>query len=145
GTIRIIERDEALETFPPLWEALARMRPGVFIRSRDWWELRAVHDPPERRGGAGPERYALLQRGGGAGAVAIYRHKVGWPGGRAARSRSSRLSQATPPHSLTSGATCWTSTGSQRSRRGWCRRTIRCSSCSRRRGACAIAWATACG
>jgi Acetyltransferase (GNAT) domain len=27
GTLRIVEADEALETFPPLWEALARERP----------------------------------------------------------------------------------------------------------------------
>ena len=47
GRIRIVERDEALETFPPLWEALARARPGMFIRSPEWWELRALADPPD--------------------------------------------------------------------------------------------------
>jgi predicted acetyltransferase len=81
GTMRIVERDEALETFPPLWEALARIRPGVFIRTRDWWELRALHDPPERRGGAGPKRYALLERDGEAVAYATYRHKMDWQEG----------------------------------------------------------------
>ena len=81
GAIRIIDRDEALEKFPSLWEALARMRPGVFIRSRDWWELRAVYDPPERRSGAGPKRYALLERDGDAVAYAIYRHRMDWEEG----------------------------------------------------------------
>src|SRR5580765_2919361 len=46
GRIRIVEREEALEKFPPLWEALARARPGVFIRSPEWWDLRALADPP---------------------------------------------------------------------------------------------------
>jgi predicted acetyltransferase len=78
GTIRIVERDEALEKFPPLWEALARERPGVFLRSRDWWELRTFRDPAERRGGAGPKRYALLERDGEPAAYAIYRHKMDW-------------------------------------------------------------------
>jgi predicted acetyltransferase len=81
GTIRIVDRDEALEKFPPLWEALARVRPGVFIRMPDWWELRALHDPPERRGGAGPKRYALLERDGEPVAYAVYRHKMDWSEG----------------------------------------------------------------
>jgi predicted acetyltransferase len=78
GTIRIVEQDEALEKFPPLWEALARERPGVFIRSPEWWELRTFRDPVERRGGAGPKRYALLERDGEPAAYAIYRHKMEW-------------------------------------------------------------------
>jgi predicted acetyltransferase len=81
GTIRIVDRDEALEKFPPLWEALARQRPGVFIRSRDWWELRTFRDPVERRGGGGPKRFALLEREGKAAAYAIYRHKMDWEEG----------------------------------------------------------------
>ena len=81
GTIRIVERDEALEKFPPLWDALARRRPGVFIRTRDWWELRTLHDPPERRGGAGPKRFALLERHGEPAAYAIYRHRMDWAEG----------------------------------------------------------------
>jgi predicted acetyltransferase len=81
GRIRIVERDEALEKFPPLWDALARRRPGVFIRTRDWWELRALHDPPERRGGAGPKRFALLERDGEPAAYAIYRHRMDWAEG----------------------------------------------------------------
>src|SRR5436190_5578007 len=81
GTIRIVERDEALEQFPPLWEALARERPGMLIRSPDWWELRTLRDPPERRGGAGPKRLALLERDGEPAAYAIYRHKMDWEEG----------------------------------------------------------------
>jgi predicted acetyltransferase len=78
GRIRIVEREEALEKFPPLWEALARARPGVFIRSPEWWALRALEDPPERRGGAGPKRFALLERDGEGLAYAVYRHKMDW-------------------------------------------------------------------
>jgi predicted acetyltransferase len=81
GTIRLVEKDEALEAFPPLWEALARERPGVFIRSREWWELRTFEDPPERRDGAGPKRFALLELGGAAAAYAIYRHQMAWEDG----------------------------------------------------------------
>jgi predicted acetyltransferase len=78
GRIRIVGPDEALEKFPPLWEALASRRPGMFIRSREWWEERIVHDPPERRAGAGPKRFALLEIAGQPAAYAVYRHKMDW-------------------------------------------------------------------
>jgi predicted acetyltransferase len=81
GTMRIVEKDEALETFPPLWEGLARERPGMFMRSRDWWELRALRDPPERRGGAGPKRFVLLEVDGAPAGYAIYRHQMDWEDG----------------------------------------------------------------
>jgi predicted acetyltransferase len=81
GTMRIVEKDEALETFPPLWDGLARERPGVFMRARDWWELRALRDPPERRGGAGPKRFVLLEVDGAPAGYAIYRHKMDWDEG----------------------------------------------------------------
>ena len=81
GRLRLVERDEALEAFPALWEALGRDRPGVFTRSRDWWELRTLDDPPARRDGAGPKRLALLERDGAPAAYAIYRHKMDWEAG----------------------------------------------------------------
>jgi predicted acetyltransferase len=81
GTMRLVEKDEALDVFPPLWEDLARERPGVFIRSREWWELRTLEDPPERRNGAGPKRFALLELDGAPAAYAIYRHHMDWEAG----------------------------------------------------------------
>jgi predicted acetyltransferase len=77
GTVRLVEKEEALEAFPPLWDGLARRRPGMFLRPRGWWEGRTLEDPPERRDGAGPKRFALLERDGEAAAYAIYRHKWG--------------------------------------------------------------------
>jgi predicted acetyltransferase len=78
GRIRIVEPDEALEKFPALWDALAEQRPGVFTRTSDWWETRTILDPPERRHGAGPKRFALLEHDGEAVAYAIYRHSPSW-------------------------------------------------------------------
>jgi predicted acetyltransferase len=78
GRIRLVEADEALEKFPLLWEHLARERPGMFIRSADWWETRTLDDPPDRRYGAGPKRFALLEHDGEASAYAIYRHQMSW-------------------------------------------------------------------
>jgi predicted acetyltransferase len=78
GRIRLVEPDEALEKLPPLWNALAEERPGVFTRTADWWETRTIHDAPERRHGAGPKRFALLEHDGKPVAYAIYRHNPSW-------------------------------------------------------------------
>ena len=107
----------------------ARATGGSCARSRD---------PPERRGGAGPKRFALLERDGEPVGVRDLPPQDGLGRRRVERQgdRSSRRSRATRRRSRTSGATCSTSTGSRRSRRRCCRRTTRCSSSSRRRGGC---------
>src|SRR5262249_47513010 len=81
GTVRLVEADEALELAPPIWESLARERAGVFSRSREWWELRPLADPPERRQGAGPKRFAVLEHDGTTAGYAIYRHRPEWTSG----------------------------------------------------------------
>jgi predicted acetyltransferase len=81
GTVRLIDAEEAFDLFPPLWDALARVRPGSFTRSREWWEARPLADPPERRRGAGPKRFAVLEIDGEPAAYAIYRHKMDWDAG----------------------------------------------------------------
>jgi predicted acetyltransferase len=75
GRIRIIEQDEALKTFPKVWDAVRRKTPGMFARPRNWWEFRVLFDAPEWRGGAGPKRFALFERDGRPEGYAIYRHK----------------------------------------------------------------------
>jgi predicted acetyltransferase len=80
GTVRIVEADEALEAFPPLWLALAHDRPGMFSRSRDWWQYRALASRSDSHGG-GKKRFALLELDGVPAAYAIYRHQPEWEGG----------------------------------------------------------------
>jgi predicted acetyltransferase len=79
GAVRFVEPDEALELFPPLWEALARERPGMHSRSPDWWEHRTLgsHD----RHGGGVKRFVLLELDGARAAYAIYRHDPKWEAG----------------------------------------------------------------
>jgi predicted acetyltransferase len=84
GTFRLVEPDEALKTFPPLWDVVARRTPGMILRSREWWEDRAISDPPDRRWGGGPKRLALLERDGVAAGYGIYRHHVAFDQGSSA-------------------------------------------------------------
>lgn len=79
--LRLIESEEALEVLPPVWDRVRLSTPGMFARSRDWWETRQLHDPPERRDGAGPRRYVVAERDGQAEGYALYRHKPSWEEG----------------------------------------------------------------
>ena len=75
GTVRLVEADEAAQLFPPVLARVRRERPGMFARTGAWWRTRTIADPPERRQGAGPKRFAALDLDGETAAYAIYRHK----------------------------------------------------------------------
>ena len=78
---RFVGPDDALERFPAVWEALRAQRPGVFARTRDWWESRVVADPEDRREAGMPKRFVAFDGDGGLEGYAIYRTKPGWEHG----------------------------------------------------------------
>ena len=53
----------------------------MFARSRDWWELRRLSDPPEWRSGGGPKRLVVVELDGRPDAYAIYRMQPSWEAG----------------------------------------------------------------
>lgn len=73
GSLRLVTHDEALRTFPRLYARVGRTRPGMIVRTRDWWSLRRLDDRPEHRRGAGPLVRALLERAGQPVGYALYR------------------------------------------------------------------------
>jgi predicted acetyltransferase len=73
-TLRFVDAKEALDLVPPVWDRVREQRPGIFARSREWWEHRVLADPEERRFGGGPKRYVVAERGGAVEGYAIYRH-----------------------------------------------------------------------
>jgi len=75
GQIRLVDREEALELFPRVWDAVRPEIPGMLARSRDWWEYRVLFDAPDRREGGGPKRLAVLETDDGPEGYAVYRHK----------------------------------------------------------------------
>jgi predicted acetyltransferase len=81
GTLRFLQPDEALETLPPVFDRIRLQWPGMFSRSRIWWENREIKDPEERREGAGPKRWIAYERDGEIEGYAVYRHKPGWEEG----------------------------------------------------------------
>ena len=80
GTVRIVDFEESTRTFPPLYERVMTQRPGMFSRSKEWWETRRLFDDPARRHG-GPKNRALLELDGKAAGYAIYTVAQDWQSG----------------------------------------------------------------
>jgi predicted acetyltransferase len=81
GTLRFLEPEEALEALPPVFERIRLDWPGMFSRSKLWWESREIKDPEEGPQGAGPKRWVAYERDGAIEGYAAYRHKPGWDEG----------------------------------------------------------------
>lgn len=74
ATTRLVEPTEALELFPPIYERAWQETPGMFRRTREWWETRVLVDPEDRRGDGGPKRLAVVELDGVPEGYATYRH-----------------------------------------------------------------------
>jgi predicted acetyltransferase len=81
GRVRLVEKEEALELFPQVWEANRPQIPGMLGRTRSWWEYRILFDPPDNRDGGGPKRLVVLEADDGAEGYAVYRHRPKWEDG----------------------------------------------------------------
>ena len=83
GTLRIVDAEEAGKLFPRVWDAARRRTPGMLARSQTWWELRILLEIPGSAEGAGPKRFAVLEKDGRPEGYAIYRHRSKWTEGTA--------------------------------------------------------------
>jgi predicted acetyltransferase len=77
STLRIVDRDNALQVFPKVWDRVRPQLPGMLARTRSWWENRILRD----QDGESPKRRVLLEHGGRPAGYAIYRHKPKWEDG----------------------------------------------------------------
>src|SRR5262245_26659657 len=80
GTLRIVDREEALVLFPRVWNRVRRQTPGMLGRTRNWWEYRILFEPPGGGQDGGPKRFVVLENDGRPEGYAIYRHKPKWDG-----------------------------------------------------------------
>jgi predicted acetyltransferase len=80
GVFRLLELEEAAETFPGVYEQLLPQRPGMFARGDEWWRTRRLYDDPERRRG-GPLTRTLLELDGQPVGYAMYRVAQDWRAG----------------------------------------------------------------
>jgi predicted acetyltransferase len=76
GRVRLVDLEEALEVLPHVYDAVAAEQPGMFGRTRTWWEERTLADPEWRRRGEGEMNRAVLEVDGEPQAYALYRVKL---------------------------------------------------------------------
>jgi predicted acetyltransferase len=76
GTYRLLSLEDALDLIPPVYERVAAETPGMFSRSREWWESRVFHDPEARRDGGGEMQRVVYEREGEPLGYALYRLKM---------------------------------------------------------------------
>jgi predicted acetyltransferase len=80
GGVRLLERAQALEAFPPIYERVRLSTPGLLARNDIWWDDR-VYDPEHERKDETEYFFALHEDNDGApDAYAFYRLKHDWPG-----------------------------------------------------------------
>jgi predicted acetyltransferase len=76
GTIRLVERDEALTNWPECHERARLQRPGVITRSPKWWQFRKI---PDKRPDGGRKRFlAQYEEDGEVRGFARYEWAMNW-------------------------------------------------------------------
>ena len=73
ATSRLITLEDAKTLLPPVYDRVRATTPGMFGRTKDWWELRPLDDPPDRRQGGGVKNALLLELDGKPAGYALYR------------------------------------------------------------------------
>jgi predicted acetyltransferase len=81
GAVRLIDREEAAEVYPRIYDVVRKRTPGFVTRSEVWWKTYKLSDPEHIRRGAGPRFHALLEIDGEPAGYAMYRIKQGWEQG----------------------------------------------------------------
>ena len=80
GQARMIDRAQALEVVPPLYDRLRMETPGFFARSRQWWEDRSFWDS-ESTSDTTKLRFAVVDDEDGPTGFASFRTKSHWEEG----------------------------------------------------------------
>ena len=80
GHVRFIEEDHAQELMAPVYDEVCARTPGMFARTRDWWNVRRLADPENRRGGGVLNR-VILTVNDQPRAYALYRMHQSLQGG----------------------------------------------------------------
>ncbi|HEX2196029.1 MAG TPA: GNAT family N-acetyltransferase [Actinomycetota bacterium] len=80
GTLRLVDKDEAVRVFPAVYDRVRAETPGMFRRSDLWWRHRVLRDQTRDEEG-GPFFRALLEQDGEPAAYAVYKVHQRWDRG----------------------------------------------------------------
>jgi predicted acetyltransferase len=77
GRCRMMERDEAVKSFPPVYDRVRPARPGMLVRDEAWTNI-ALRPHEHGRPGDGRQFYVLYETAGGPDGYVTYRIREGW-------------------------------------------------------------------
>jgi predicted acetyltransferase len=83
GSVRLVDADEALALFRPVYDRVRRRRAGMLSRDERWWKEHRLADPESWRRGASRKFFAAVERDGAVEGYAYYRIKDDWADGMA--------------------------------------------------------------
>ncbi|TMI99370.1 MAG: GNAT family N-acetyltransferase [Alphaproteobacteria bacterium] len=81
GEMRLVPLGEAERLIAPVYERVARVRPGMFARTSEWWKDRVLNDMEWKRRGGGYLQCLVLETAGEPAAYALYRMNVAFERG----------------------------------------------------------------
>jgi predicted acetyltransferase len=81
GLIRLVDAEEALQLFPPVYERIRVQRAGMLTRDERWWKEHRLADPESWRKGSSRKFYAAIELDGAVEGYAYYRVKDDWEDG----------------------------------------------------------------
>src|ERR1700752_3848059 len=73
ASTRLVPLAEAEPFVAPIYESVARVTPGMYLRTSAWWQDRVLSDMEWKRRGGGFLQCAVLEIGGKPAAYALYR------------------------------------------------------------------------
>ena len=73
GETRLVPLEEAEPLIAPVYDRVARVTPGMYIRTPEWWQDRVLNDMEWKRRGGGFMQCVVLEIGGKPAAYALYR------------------------------------------------------------------------
>jgi predicted acetyltransferase len=81
GATRLVTLEQAVDLIPDVFDRVCAETPGMFARSKVWWESSPLADPEHARRGGGPLFCAVFELEGEPEAYALYRLKGDWEEG----------------------------------------------------------------
>ncbi len=79
GQMKLLNKEDAYEPISTVYEKIRPGYPGMYSRSENWWKLRRMHEPAERKGSE--MNRAVLYIDGEPEAYALYRIRTEFKGG----------------------------------------------------------------
>jgi predicted acetyltransferase len=78
GRLRMLEPHKAADVMAGVYDRVCALTPGMFERSREWWEAHTLADPEYEREGGGPMFRVVWELDGRAEGYALYRIHDNW-------------------------------------------------------------------